>query len=147
MPHSWLLVPGRIRDFCDRTGQALPESKGAIIRCALESLALKYRWVIEKLEEMTGRKLTVVHIVGGGSQNRLLNQFTANATGRRVVTGPIEATAIGNILMQMLALGHIDSLSQGRELVRCSFPVETYEPQDITAWDDAYGKFVKLLVI
>lgn len=140
-------MPGRIRDFCGRTGQALPESKGAIIRCALESLALKYRWVIEKLEEMTGRKLTVVHIVGGGSQNRLLNQFTANATGRRVVTGPIEATAIGNILMQMLALGHIDSLSQGRELVRCSFPVETYEPQDITAWDDAYGKFVKLLVI
>jgi rhamnulokinase len=138
-------MPARIRDFCQRTGQTLPDGKGAVVRCALESLALKYRWVSEKAEEITGRTLTAVHIVGGGSRNQLLNQFTANATGRRVVTGPIEATAIGNILMQMLALGHISSLSEGRELVRRSFPVETYEPEDGAAWDEAYERFVKLV--
>ncbi|MFC1975222.1 rhamnulokinase family protein [Chloroflexota bacterium] len=138
-------MPARIRDFCERTGQTLPDGKGAIVRCALESLALKYRWVLEKIEEMTGRTLTVVHIVGGGSQNRLLNQFTANATGRRVVTGPIEATAIGNILLQMLALGQINSLSEGRELVRRSFPVETYEPVEDEGWCEAYEQFVALL--
>ena len=136
-------MPGRIRDYCQRTGQAPPESKGTIVRCALESLALKYRWVVEKIEEMTGRTLTVVHIVGGGSQNRLLNQFTANATGRRVVTGPIEATAIGNILLQMLAVEQISSLSEGRELVCRSFPVETYEPEAGEAWAEAYGQFVE----
>jgi rhamnulokinase len=87
----------------------------------------------------------VVHIVGGGSQNRLLNQLTANATGRRVVTGPIEATAIGNILLQMLALGRINSLSEGRELVRRSFPVETYEPVEGEGWTEAYGKFATLI--
>jgi rhamnulokinase len=138
-------MPGRVRDFCKRTGQTPPESKGAIVRCALESLALKYCWVVEKIEEMTGRTLTVVHIVGGGSQNRLLNQFTADATNRRVVSGPIEATAIGNILLQMLAMGQINSLSEGRELVCRSFPVETYEPEDNGAWTEAYERFVELI--
>jgi rhamnulokinase len=140
-------MPGRIRDYCQRTGQTPPESKGAIVRCALESLALKYRWVVEKIEEMTGQALTVVHIVGGGSQNRLLNQFTANATGRRVVAGPIEATAIGNILLQMLALGQLHSLSEGRELVCRSFPVETYEPEAGEAWTEAYGRFVENVLV
>jgi rhamnulokinase len=138
-------MPARIKNFCKRTGQTFPESKGAVVRCALESLALKYRWVMEKVEEMTGQTRTVVHIVGGGSQNRLLNQFTANATGRRVITGPIEATAIGNILMQMLALGQIRSLSEGREIVRRSFPVESYEPEDGEAWTEAYERFVALI--
>ncbi len=138
-------MPARIRDFCARAGQTPPESKGAFVRCALESLALKYRWVVEKLEEMTGRPLTVVHIVGGGSQNRLLNQFTANATGRQVVTGPVEATAIGNILMQMLAVGQINSLSEGRAIVRQSFPVETYQPQQSEAWAEAYQRFEKFI--
>ncbi|MBN1221187.1 MAG: rhamnulokinase [Anaerolineae bacterium] len=138
-------MPTRVQDFCRRTGQPVPQSKGALVRCALESLALKYRWVVERLEELTGRNLRVIHIVGGGSQNRLLNQFTADATGRRVVTGPIEATAIGNVLLQMLALGQINSLSEGRELVRRSFPVETYEPQDGEAWAAVYDKFLTLL--
>lgn len=138
-------MPSRIREFCARTGQGVPESKGAIVRCALESLALKYRWTLEVLTDLVESPLQVVHIVGGGTQNRLLNQFTANATGRRVVTGPVEATAIGNILMQMLAVGQINSLSEGRELVRRSFPVETYQPEGDEAWEAAYQRFVKLL--
>ena len=96
-------------------------------------------------EELIERPITVVHIVGGGTQNRLLNQFTANATGRPVVTGPVEATAIGNILMQMLAVGQINALSEGRDIVRRSFPVETYQPEDSGAWQDAYQGFVKLI--
>jgi rhamnulokinase len=111
----------------------------------LESLAFKYRWVIDKAEELTNRSVTVVHIVGGGSQNRLLNQFAANATGRPVVTGPVEATAIGNILMQMLAVGQIGSLREGRALVRRSFPLETYEPQETVAWAEAYQRYLSLL--
>jgi rhamnulokinase len=138
-------MPARIRDYCGRTGQSAPDSKGALVRCVLESLALKYRWVIDKAEELIGRPVTTVHIVGGGSQNRLLNQFAANATGRPVVTGPVEATAIGNILMQMLAVGQIRSLAEGRALVRKSFPVETYEPRETAAWGEAYQRFLELM--
>lgn len=138
-------MPVRLRDFCTRTGQTPPETQGAFVRCALESLTLKYRWVVEKLEALTGRSISVIHLVGGGSQNRLLNQFTADATGRQVVTGPIEATAIGNILMQMLAVGQISTLSEGRDIVRRSFPVETYQPQDTSAWLEAYERYLELV--
>ena len=137
-------MPARIRAFCKRSDQPVPESKGAIVRCALESLALKYRWTLERLEEMLGRRLEPIHIIGGGTQNRLLNQFAADATGRRVVTGPVEATAIGNVLAQMMALGHIGSIKEGRRIVRTSFDVETYEPQDGDEWDDAYGRFLQV---
>ncbi|MEJ2736749.1 MAG: FGGY-family carbohydrate kinase, partial [Anaerolineae bacterium] len=115
-----------------------------IIRCALESLALEYRWVAERLDEMVGRPLPAIHIFGGGSQNRLLNQFAADATGRTIVTGPVEATAIGNVLVQALALGHINTLAEGRALVRHSFQVETYEPRDTAAWDGAYERYLAL---
>lgn len=138
-------MPARIGDFCRRSGQAVPAGHGQVIRCALESLALKYRWVIEKAVALTGQKVEVLHIVGGGSQNRLLNQFAANATGLPVVTGPVEATAIGNILLQMLALGDLASLSEGRALLRNSFPVETYEPQQDQAWQAAYRRFLDLI--
>lgn len=138
-------MPARIRDFCLRTGQTPPDSKGGFIRCALESLAFKYRWVIEKTEELTGRPVTTVHIVGGGSQNRLLNQFAANATGQPVVAGPVEATAAGNVLMQLLAAGQISSLREGRALVRKSFPVEIYEPQETAAWSEAYQRFLPFM--
>ncbi len=138
-------MPARLADFCSRTGQTPPHSQGAFIRCALESLALKYRWAIERSEELSSQVINIIHIVGGGTQNRLLNQFTANATGRPVVTGPIEATAIGNILIQMLAMGQISSLSEGRDIVRRSFPVETYQPEDGPAWEAAYERFVKLI--
>jgi rhamnulokinase len=138
-------MPARIREFCQQSGQTPPDSKGAIVRCALESLALEYRWVIEKIKEMTGRRINVIHIVGGGSQNQLLNQFTADATGCRVVAGPVETTGIGSILLQMLAMGEISSLNEGREIVRRSFPVQTYNPGNTDAWANAYEQFVRLV--
>jgi rhamnulokinase len=140
-------MPARIRAFCRRTGQPVPESKGAVVRCALESLALKYRLTLERLEEMLGRRLEPIHIIGGGTQNRLLNQFAADATGRRVVTGPIEATAIGNVLVQMMALGHIGSIKEGRRIVRTSFDVETYEPQGGDEWEEAYGRLLQVMEV
>jgi len=138
-------MPTRIRAFCERTGQPVPQSKGAVIRCVLESLALKYRWVLERLEEILGRLLEPIHIVGGGTQNWLLNQFAADATGRRVIAGPIEATAAGNVIMQAMALGHIGSLEEGRQVVRNSFDVVTYEPAGEPGWDEAYGRFLAMM--
>jgi rhamnulokinase len=138
-------MPGKIRAYCQETGQAVPESKGEVLRCALESLALRYRWVLERLEEMMGRTIKVVHIIGGGMQNELLCQFGADAMQRPVVAGPIEATAMGNILMQALALGHIGSLEEGRAVVRRSFEVRTYEPADAEPWEEAYDRYLGLL--
>ncbi len=138
-------MPATIKNFCERTGQPVPETKGAILRCALESLALKYRWVLERLEAMLRRRLEVIHIIGGGSRNKLLNQFTADATQRLVMAGPAEATAIGNILMQTLASGYIASLQEGREMVRRSFKMTTYEPGDPTRWDEAYTRFLTIM--
>jgi rhamnulokinase len=137
-------MPARIREFCARTGQAVPEGKGALVRTVLESLALKYRWTLDRLEELLGYSLETLHIVGGGSQNQLLNQFTADAIGRPVVAGPVEATATGNVMMQMLALGHVTSLEEGRELVRRSFGTRTYMPRDVAIWDEAYKKYLTL---
>jgi rhamnulokinase len=134
-------MPEKIRTFCRRTNQHVPDSDGAIIRCALESLALTYRKTLEQLESILGRRLDPIHIVGGGTQNKLLCQFAADATGRRVVAGPVEATAIGSILMQAIALGHIASLDAGRKMVSRSFDVTTYAPSKITDWDDAYVRF------
>jgi rhamnulokinase len=138
-------MPARIQQYCVRTNQAVPETKGAIVRCALESLALKYRWVLERLEEMLGHRLEPIHIIGGGTQNRLLNQLTADAAHRSVVAGPIEATAIGNVLMQAVALGHLQSLDEARAVVRHSFKPETYEPHTSTAWNAAYEKLTNLM--
>ena len=140
-------MPARIQAYCEAAGQAAPESKGTIIRIILEGLALKYRLQLERLEQVVGRELSPIHIVGGGTQNRLLNQFAADATGRMVLAGPVEATALGNVLMQALALGQIESLQEGRDLVRRSFEVETYEPgtESPEAWDHAYERLLDLI--
>ncbi len=138
-------MPARIQDFCQMTNQTVPQGKGDIIRCALEGIAFKYRWVLERVEELLGHRLEPLHIVGGGTQNRLLSQLTADAIGRRVVTGPIEATATGNIIMQAMALGHLASLEEGRQVVRNSFEVVTFEPTGESAWDDAYARFLSVL--
>jgi rhamnulokinase len=137
-------MPAAIQDYCRETGQAVPESRGAIIRCALESLALEYRWVAEQIDRLTGNHYPIIHIIGGGTQNKLLNQFAASATGRSVITGPVEATAIGNILVQAIAMGEISSLAEGRAIVKDSFDVETYEPIDTTVWDEAYAGYLTL---
>ena len=138
-------MPARIREFCQTTGQPVPESKGAILRCALEGIVLKYRWVLEQLEEMLGHRLEPLYIVGGGTQNQLLSQFTADAIGRQVITGPIEATATGNILMQMVALGQIDSPQDGRQLVRNSFDLSVFEPGNRSGWDEAYMRLLRVM--
>jgi rhamnulokinase len=122
----------------------VPQTKGEIVRVALESLALKYRHLLEHLEELVGKRLDPIHIIGGGAMNRLLNQFTADCTGRTVVTGPAEATAIGNVLMQAIALGHLGSLAEARAVVRKSFDVESYYPASSAGWDEAYAKLLKL---
>jgi sugar (pentulose or hexulose) kinase len=142
LPHGDM-VP-RIQAFCKKTGQELPQDKGAVVRCILESLAMEYRWVAERLDDLTGRHKSTIHIIGGGSRNTLLNQLTADATHRKVVAGPVEATAIGNLLVQALASGHIRSLEEGREAVRRSFDVVSYQPQDSSRWDEAYQKYLSL---
>jgi rhamnulokinase len=139
-------MPSRIQTLCRQSGQPVPEDKGAIVRCALDSLALKYRWVLEKLELILGHRLDPLHMVGGGTQNRLLCQLTADATGRQVFAGPVEATAIGNLIMQAVALGDLPSLAEGRALVRRSFDVVTYEPStERAAWDAAYERLQQIL--
>jgi rhamnulokinase len=134
-------MPARIQGFCRRTGQSAPDGPGAVIRCALESLALRYRDPLEKLERIAGRRFQVMHIVGGGAQNRLLNQFTADALGIPVVTGPIEATATGSILVQAMADGELASLDEGRALVRASVELQTYEPRQTERWSEAYEAY------
>jgi rhamnulokinase len=130
-----------IQSFCKQTDQNVPSDKGSIVRCILESLAMEYRFVTELIDELTGVKHPIIHIIGGGSQNTLLNSMTANATGRTVMAGPVEATAIGNILVQMVTSGDINSLSEGREIVRNSFDFKIYEPKDTSCWDDLYHKY------
>lgn len=147
--HESFLAPGdmpaRIADFCRATGQTPPADEGAFVRCCLESLALKYRWCVERVEEIVGTRIRAVHIVGGGSKNVLLNQFTADATGRVVHAGPVEATAMGNLLVQALGRGRLSGLSDLRAVVARSFPVTTFEPRDTRAWDAAAGRFASLL--
>lgn len=138
-------MPARIAEFCKRTNQPVPETSGEFTRCALESLALKYRFQLERLETLLGRQLEGVHILGGGSQNTLLCQFTADATGKVVNAGPVEATTLGNVVMQMLALGQISSLEQGRQVIRDSFALKRYEPRDPAIWQDAYERFKRLI--
>ena len=140
-------MPARIQKYCADTNQPVPQTRGEVTRIALESLALKYRWVLEKLEELTAKKFAPIHIIGGGTKNRLLNQLTADATNRVVVTGPVEATAIGNVLMQAIGLGHLGSLSEAREVVRASFDVEEYRPASTGGWDEAYKKLLNLMEI
>jgi rhamnulokinase len=141
-----------IRAFCRRTDQPAPETVGEVVRCCLESLALRYRWVVNALEELLtsadgvrGPRLTSVRIVGGGSQNRLLNQLTADACGRVVVTGPIEAAALGNVMMQAVATGHLKDVGEGRDAIARSIEQERFEPQASASWDDAYGRFLALV--
>ncbi len=135
-----------VQSYCRETGQTTPDDKGAIVRCVLESLAMEYRWVADQLDRLLKKEHSTIHIIGGGSQNQLLNQFTANATGKTVVAGPVEATATGNILVQAVAMGVIDSLAEGREIVRKSFSVKTYQPDDKAAWDRAYERYRQLKV-
>jgi rhamnulokinase len=146
---SDFMAPGQMVDAisasCLRSGQPAPETVGEVVRCALESLALRYRWTLGALEELVGHRLDTVRIVGGGSQNRLLCQLTADACRRPVVTGPVEATALGNVMVQAMATGHLGSLAQAREAVAASIPQEEFTPGSATGWDDAFDRFQTLV--
>ncbi len=137
--------PGLIREFCKQTNQPIPESEGAIIRCVLESLALAYRDVLEKLQSLSGKQVEVIHIVGGGIQNDLLCQMTANATGIPVKAGPVEATVIGNAIVQLITLGELKNIHEARQLVTTIDEIKQYEPTDIEMWDEAFKKYSNVL--
>ncbi len=137
-------MPAAIREFCRRTGQPVPEDEGGVVRCALESVAMRCRQVLTALEELTGGSIRVIHIVGGGTQNAQLCQAIADACARAVVAGPVEATALGNVLVQAMADGVLSGVSQAREVVRASASLVHYEPQNTAAWDAAYERFARI---
>jgi rhamnulokinase len=137
-------MPAAIQEFCRETGQPVPETEGQLVRCVYESLALTYAKVLDGMEELTGTKIEVVHIVGGGSRNQVLNQFAANACGRPVVSGPIEATVFGNLLVQARSHGELHSLADIRAAVRESSEVVHFDPDNSAAWQDARGRFGEL---
>ena len=137
-------MPEKIKEYCKKTGQKIPEEIGQIVRVILESLALEYRYNIENLEQIIEEKIDVVHIVGGGSQNKLLSQFSASSMKKIVITGPSEATGIGNLLVQAIGDNEISDISQLREIVRNSFPLIVFQPKDTSNWEESYEKYKKL---
>ena len=140
-------IPKRIADYCRETGQFVPQTKGEIVRCILESLAMRYRYTVECIDEMCGERIPAINIVGGGTKEEQLSQFAATACGRPVYAGPVEATAIGNIAAQAIALGAIKDMWEAREIIANSFEIKEYqpEPEKKAAWDEAYGRFLKLI--
>ncbi|CAG7626258.1 L-Rhamnulokinase [Paenibacillus solanacearum] len=138
-------MPDAIRDYCGRTGQPAPESEGQMIRCVLESLALKYRLVLERTETLSGKRFAGLHMVGGGIHNELLCRFTAGAIGRPVWAGPAEGSALGNIVVQYMALGHIRDMQEARSIIRRSFPLRTYAPEETAVWQRVYETFGRII--
>ena len=137
-------MPARIQEYCRKTGQRVPATRGEIARVVYENLALKYRWAIERLEnDMLKKRINVLHIVGGGSKNEMLNRFTADAISRPVVAGPDEGTVIGNLLMQAMGVGALKDVASLRRVVEASFPTRRLEPQNTAAWDAAYAKYLE----
>lgn len=138
-------IPRRIREFCIQTGQEVPETKGEIVRCINESLALKYRYAMEEIIDCTGKNYETIYMVGGGTQSKLLCQLTANACHKNVSAGPIEATVLGNVALQLMASGDIKSLKEARKIIANSQDILRYEPKDTQLWDEAYDRFLKIL--
>jgi rhamnulokinase len=138
-------MPRRIRECCSATAQEVPQDAPAVVRCVLESLALKYRQTIELLADAAATVPSAIHVVGGGARNEPLCRWTADATGLPVLAGPAEATEIGNLAAQAMALGELGSLDEARDVVRRSFAPVLYEPHDRDAWDEAYGRFERVV--
>jgi sugar (pentulose or hexulose) kinase len=138
-------MPEKIREFCGQQGQPIPSTPGQIVRCVLESLALQYRLVIEELEQLTNRSYGSINIVGGGSYNVLLNQYVANVSGKPVIAGPGEATAIGNILVQLISFGEIGSIKEGRVMLKDSIEMKYYEPENQNAWNNRFEEYLQMI--
>ena len=137
-------LPKRIAEYCKETGQGTPESMGEIVRCIFDSIALRYRWTVDKIDEMCGEKIPAINIVGGGTKEKMLSQFASNACARPVYTGPVEATALGNIAVQAISLGEIKDLGEAREVVARSTDMGEFNPVDTQTWDDGYERFLKV---
>ena len=138
-------LPRRVQEYCRRTSQYVPEDRGGIMRCIYESLAMKYRYTFRAIREVTGRTYDAIHMIGGGTKDRLLCQMTADACRCDVVAGPVEATAMGNIAVQLIALGELDGLKAARRVIANSEQPKHYSPQNPAVYDEAYGRFEKLL--
>lgn len=143
VPHG--NIPKRVQDFCKRTGQCVPETVGEIMRCIYESLAMKYRLTFEKLRECTGRDYPVIHVIGGGTKDTLLCRLTAASCNRTVKAGPIEATVMGNITVQLMSDGSVKNIGQARKIVADSSELKTYEPENTADWERAYAEFLKIV--
>jgi rhamnulokinase len=137
-------MPQKITAYCLEQGGEAPQTVGATVRCVYESLALQYRRTLDEIESVTGRRITRLHVVGGGSQSEFFNQCIADATGREVFAGPVEATAVGNVLLQAVALGHLESLEALRDTVRRSFELKQYLPRRQEEWGEAFARFLRL---
>lgn len=140
-------MPSYIRNFCQRTGQAPPEGVAQVVRVIYESLAFKYRYALELLLQASGRSADTVHVIGGGSKNAVLCQMTADATGRRVIAGPSEATALGNAIVQLVSLGEFKNVAEARQLLSKSAGMASYEPRNKSVWDNAYEGFLRVLTV
>jgi sugar (pentulose or hexulose) kinase len=138
-------MPEKIREFCSQKGQLIPSTPGQIVRCVLESLALQYRFVIEELKQLTDRSYGSINIVGGGSHNALLNQFVANVSGKPVIAGPGEATAIGNILVQLISSGELGSVKEGRMMLKDSVGMKYFEPENQNAWNTRFEEYLQMI--
>jgi rhamnulokinase len=138
-------MPARIRQLCRKTGEPVPDTRGEIVRCIYESLALKYRLVFNRLKEITGNSYNLIHIVGGGAKDEHLNQSTADATGCEVIAGPTEATVLGNIAVQLICSGEIGTISEARDVIAASFELKRFFPQTTGAWDEVFERFTKIV--
>ena len=135
----------KIKSYCSKTGQAEPQTVGEMVRCIYESLALKYRYAIAQIGECTGKKFDILHLLGGGTKDNFLCEMTADSLGIPVCAGPVEATALGNIILQFIALGEIESVEEGRRIITENERLFNYEPSGDSAWDKAYDRYVKIL--
>ncbi|MBR5260834.1 MAG: rhamnulokinase, partial [Oscillospiraceae bacterium] len=138
-------MPKRVREFCEKTGQYVPQTTGEVMRCIYESLAMKYRHTLNCLEDITGKKYNSMHVVGGGTKDNFLCQLAANACNIPVIAGPIEATVLGNAVNQLMASGDVADLADARRVISNSFDTIRYEPKDTALWDNAYQNFVKII--